>query len=794
MIDHVLQSHRGMYGSPDTTFGIYNFQREEDEGRLVRWLSEGDSPIVIVLAGERGSGRSYLVEAACYRATAEGCPTRVVRLDLDGYEPDRGDDALDRYLKVQLQKNRADTEEKSARLRSALLEGLAVLGLRVSLAAVGLAGLVASVASPVRLVTALRRSRAPGGEPGSDREILSRFLEQQTLTNRLVVHAPNAPAMPWSLRRMLVDMAEYHRDVTIAFSCGLDDRTEEIAPRARAVPRRITLTPLESVEIQAVVDRNFSPNTYPPELAGALHRASSGRTAQLAQVVRRLMATDALRQVHDGTWELAPDGMTAPETVEALAHRLDEPIRVALDELRTDTAHQAREFLEAAALCGPVVPVDLILDFLGVSEEERDDLSDTLDELFFNGGPAPLFADYEYTDPGLRGHAVYRFLSPVLPGVLLARQTLEEQVNRAVDLLRFLVLPDAAGHQRLPPSTRGAAQILVSVAERAGNAEMRESCLHSLAFWVGLADAELMEEQVTKALRRGEIDPEVILRAAQGGNRFWPPYLTAALLSAYGSQDEGIPWDRRLKFYTLRGSALAGMGRYVEARNDATRAVVIGETEKGELSEDLLVALTLLGAIEIGLGQYRAALGTLRRALTNAERLRGSDSFDVAVIAEDTGVVLIMLGEYDDARLQLERALAIEEAVLGPKHPRLTLVLARLGQAMCALGEAGEARQLLERAVTLKRGKDFRSQLELTIALNALSWILREEGNLTEARQVAEEGIMIKEGLLGPEHPELGRELSDLGVIMLEQEELDDAGALLVRALAMLGEDHPAVA
>src|SRR6202012_2831483 len=63
--------------------------------------------------------------------------------------------------------------------------------------------------------------------------------------------------------------------------------------------------------------------------------------------------------------------------------------------------------LRLVALCGDYAPVDLILDFLGVSLAERDPLLDALDRSVEVEEKGALLQDYEYLHPSFPRNLVY---------------------------------------------------------------------------------------------------------------------------------------------------------------------------------------------------------------------------------------------------------------------------------------------------------------------------------------------------------------------------------------------------
>ncbi len=137
-----------------------------------------------------------------------------------------------------------------------------------------------------------------------------------------------------------------------------------------------------------------------------------------------------------GSAELAADGQPESEIERGLA---------ALFSAHPDLDKLLRSVLLFGILCGEAFPPKLLLELMGVSEEEADEVIDVIDaELVDQLG---WIDDLEFRHPGFPGLQVYRIAHPQLVGTVLHRVGAETASAGASELLEALT-------HRLPPWTR----------------------------------------------------------------------------------------------------------------------------------------------------------------------------------------------------------------------------------------------------------------------------------------------------------------------------------------------------
>ncbi len=149
---------------------------------------------------------------------------------------------------------------------------------------------------------------------------------------------------------------------------------------------------------------------------------------------------------------------------------------------------------------------------------------------------------------------------------------------------------------------------------------------------------------------------------------------------------------------TSLGKALAGAGRFGEARDSFERVLSIYLAEFGEEHDSTLRARADLAWLAWRRGRLRQAEEELREVLEARRRILGPEHNRTAWTMHYLAVVLAARGADGEAELVLREALRIREATRGEAHREVGDTLLELGQLVARRGSDGEARELLRRA------------------------------------------------------------------------------------------------
>lgn len=201
-------------------FGRYNFQREGDLVRLTAALTGG--PSVVLLSGEAGIGRRYLLQAAAHRLRQDGHGVEeILEIDLEGYDEEVG---FAKYFELQVEKRRQEQGEARKELLEALFSAV-----RLGVKGTGWASLLSLTLSLKEPVTALRKIFGRGDEGFSGElfisasEVATFFL--RALSGKVILHVSNparfhAMPSPDNPRQWLPEVTESVPQATLVLSCS----------------------------------------------------------------------------------------------------------------------------------------------------------------------------------------------------------------------------------------------------------------------------------------------------------------------------------------------------------------------------------------------------------------------------------------------------------------------------------------------------------------------------------------------------------------------------------------------
>jgi len=773
------------YPHAEAEFNLYNFHSQEQVDNLADVLSSKDKnyPRVIQLFGERGSGRHYLLRAAAHHVMHRGAPVAVEELSLDGYEPDTPLKALLEHL--------------SRSAKGAASDKLSELCRRVEIKLTSVNLIVASVGVKSDLTVEeilsffQQTSQTPG--PGmSERERLRLFLDRVTQRQRLVLYIRDSRTADIALRLQLTDEADLNPKFFVAFGCLSQDPKTHHLGRAQL---RLHVPAWTREEMQRAFSERFQPNDVAADFFDFAWNSGTDTHSRetFARVVLRLVTNNWLFTNRNDSWGSAPDWQRNELLLQEFSRDLFEPVlkikkRLETSALPKDQIVKLFDFLGSAALCDPTIPVYPLLEMIGVPEGERDYFIEWLDDSFDVENADGILEDLGFQHPGFPpAQLVYRFRNPVLPRAVLKRRS--DLCDLAIQVLNFV-----RGVFRL--DTRTIANLYMRVADAGELGNEATQFEKALSYWTSVEETEALERAVTEELKVGAVSPQVVWSIIARSKDSWPPARRLALLKAYGTQSDGIPFGNRFDYFLTVAGILFELGRFAEAINLAEEATVCEWPEPRWQSE--LVLHNVMGISEMQLGRLDKARNWLESNLRIARANLPAKHLDQAAPLSNFASVLIKQGRYGEARELLQQALAILEEVLSPKHPDLATMLNNLAGVLIELGHYGEARKLFQRALAIEEKAFGPKHPMVATTLNNLAGVLSKEGCYGEARELFQRALAIREQAFGPKHPDVATTLGHLALLHHAEGHHREARELLDRALAIeeevLGPNHPHVA
>ncbi len=514
--------------------------------------SDPDQSQITVLAAYPGEGRRYLLRRAVELARRNGRRVFATELDLDGAEVEKLN--LHAYWEFQQAKRSLEPSPQAQQAFERLAGRTPTPGLTELSLAAALIGLDAESTPLVeRITTAL--------EEANPWESLARSLEPG---ERLAVHLVDTSEIPAPLRAALLDVAMESPRLKLFIS---SHRREGVGKVVRGRPNaRFEVMPLERGELESMVERRLGSPGLPDEAYDRLLHETGGGLGATARAVDRLAASGALAPVAGGDWQWRGDAeAAAPDLLEEALQGVNEERRRLL-----------ASFAHLAALCGDNIPVKKLLGFLGVEEDDLDDVIDQIDETLGADSEPALFAE-RFQHPSLAGELIYGFRDAAVAYGLRESLTEATRQRLAMELAQSLV-------RETPLAARANVRLLAEVCRHAGADENRRELERELAWRVGPPDIEALERVIVEEVRGGQLPVAQVWKAVNSGQLRWPPYRTLAVLNAIGKvvEPQGLP----PAFFAIRAGVLLDLDRNAEAR-EAARAGLERAVEDPLLSSAL---------------------------------------------------------------------------------------------------------------------------------------------------------------------------------------------------------------
>src|SRR5258708_3472147 len=292
---------------------VFNFHRPDDFQQIENVLrSPPERAPALLLVGERGIGRRYLLQAAIFRRQQEGARIRYASIDLEGFEPDQHESDFTRYLDHLAAKNQYADNSRWKDITSWI--GESKLKLTVRTAALVSVALESSL--PVKEIATIFLDSATGVEGPAFREseAFTRSIIAIAGDSQLVVHVEDLEAAPGILVDWLLRLRNRMPGFYIAFS-----GSRHAVNPAGAPVQRIELSPLERHEVRSVMDARLSPNQLPDYVCDLLHEYSEGWPCLISAKMADLNSAGLV--VADDMWRLSESA-----TEEVLADNLGDGI------------------------------------------------------------------------------------------------------------------------------------------------------------------------------------------------------------------------------------------------------------------------------------------------------------------------------------------------------------------------------------------------------------------------------------------------------------------------------------
>lgn len=237
---------------------------------------------------------------------------------------------------------------------------------------------------------------------------------------------------------------------------------------------------------------------------------------------------------------------------------------------------------------------------------------------------------------------------------------------------------------------------------------------------------------------------------------------------------------------------LRELGRYVEARASAERALVIA---KSIGSHATIEALNERGMICKYAGWFAVGVRSYRAAVARLEAQSPVDRDALATLLHNQGGIEHARERPAAAVVFARRGLAIRRALDGDDHPRTLADEGALAAILVDLGAYDEAAEMLLALKTKFERAYGHTHAEVAVVCDNLAVLHARQGRFDEALPLARRALRIVRARLGRGHPEAALSAHNLGAVLAALGRSRDARRLFDEAIDVakraLGVAHP---
>ena len=806
---------------------LLNFHPLVRNGHIHGWLQD-NACRPLVLRGEYGSGRTYLLQVACQNNTLDNKPFSVAELDWAEMLSAKTPQA---YFDKLLQQTLPDSDEARVQWSQLAAEVSDTMKQQDSLA-VMLLGAVLKFAVDQKLherIIGRFREQKSRLTPARWQSAFRILLEELGTWQHLVLLLRNVDHFPqqgessreektntlWHYYDTCVGLdkeywqqpAEAKTHGRVLFACTVRKDTPMAALHDLSATNllEIAVAPITQEELKTLVEQRFNPNRFgfSKNLLGG-HTLNRNFVRLLYDYARleqdgtvchpQLLAEACTELLHKGIllegkggWQLAPE--TPSATLESI---LGQPLRslhhAALQEIPTSEREAVDKFLRLAGLFDPLIPWDLLLQYL--REVEKVDtvrLEANLREHFINAiGLLEWVTDDVPHLPESSNVTYARYTNPLLAASL---RPLETRSQWAKELLRKL--------QGYREPDRSTAQLFLHLAAQAGDSSY-QSMRSELAWWLDEQYASVYEAIINAQLQMGLVKTgdlvDLLMR-----NQEWSMHRRRAVLNAckqrYTQQGNIPSQTEAMDYWYLNGHLERDMGNYAAGVFAHRQQLNIEQALFSPESNEIAATLNNLASLCRLQGNYVQAQSFCERSLTIREKVLGAEHPDVATSLNNLALLCDSQGDYVQAQSLYKRSLMIREKVLGTGHPAVANSLNNLAALCCSQGDYVQAQSLYERSLAIIEKVFGVEHFVMATSLNNLAGAYRSQGAYVQAQSLYERSLAIIEKMLGAEHPNVATSLNNLALLYDSQCEYARALPLYERSIRIaekkLGAQHP---
>jgi tetratricopeptide (TPR) repeat protein len=212
------------------------------------------------------------------------------------------------------------------------------------------------------------------------------------------------------------------------------------------------------------------------------------------------------------------------------------------------------------------------------------------------------------------------------------------------------------------------------------------------------------------------------------------------------------------------------------------------EIARSVLGDDHSNTLTLLGNLAETMraeGDYADAEVLQREVLAVKRRLLGVEHPDTLTTMNNLAITMADQGNYVDVQPIIEEVLTVSSRVLGAEHPNTLASMNNLATIMWLQGNFAKARALHQEVLVIRRRVLGTEHPDTLSSISNLVEIAKAQDDHAALRTLEEERLAVHLRVLGAEHLDTLSSMSNLAVTLFHLGEIEEARALVTKALPM---------
>jgi Tfp pilus assembly protein PilF len=731
---------------------FYNFHRKEFLDDMIKVITLDKKASIVILSGEDNIGKEYFLEAAAYQASQEiSQEVLIFPFKLKGFE-----NSLEDFINFQIKKEEEIYNKKLSDKLKAFLEdfkksapntwatffGASFVSMLFNMSDKQIGWIKKNIINPSDKTLFQRFD---------DKTILDNLFEKLTEKEKIIIKINrlecNLPIIGW-----LRDLALRNRNVTLAITCKPDDDIRiKIDPDAKL---RLEFNTLNLQELKAIINYIYKPNSFSDDLYNALWNKYQGNPKNLLFFMRKLVQEEIIFE-EKGKWRLIDEGFESEKCAELFAGDFYTPISEFIDKQDDNIQHLLTEFLQIAALCGENVPVNALLDFMNLEEDEpvAEQLLDIIDDNFVFDGEhidktgLKIFIDYEYNHPSFPKElkqSVYSFINPIYNKSIIAHITNPE--NKANSLAYII-------KEKIPIISKGIMRLFISLFDYADNDKEKTEYDSLLLWWIGIDETDYLKDHLIEEMKAGNISGELVWAIFLKTENIWPPYRREVLLDVYANQPDGIPIDMIEDCYYYKSKILYQLGKYKEAASIAGYTYGLLIKQGKDNSSRMGRICNILGLILLNQNKLSLAKKKLQKALDIHLKLYGEEHPNTAKSFGNLASVFKDEGDLENAKIYYQKALDIFLKIYDEEHPHTATSFNNLGLLLKDERDLENAKIYHQKALDIYLKIYGEEHPHTSASFGNLALVLEKEGDLENAKIYFQKALDIRLKIFGEEHP-----------------------------------------